>query len=116
MNCAPLRVSRTQRGAAPETPVLALTPDTAVRRTNATPLDGVTSTEACIDRGSSVWRIMMPALVHAFTFCTELTRATIEPSPGSGTYAYRNASAVPQMSAPALLTVKTPLASTALPV
>src|SRR5206468_7852409 len=42
----PARVSRSQRGAAPETPVRVLTPPLALLRTKATPLPGVTSTDA----------------------------------------------------------------------
>jgi hypothetical protein len=42
-----------------------------------------TSMNACADPGSSVSRIMTPALTHGCVFCTVATRATIRPSPVS---------------------------------
>src|SRR5262245_52119715 len=60
-------------------------------------------------------RIITPAFVQAFTFCTLMSRAVIAPSAGSWTSANLNASAVPQMSAPDPTIVNVPLFASALP-
>ena len=39
---------------------------------------------ACGEPGSRLSRIITPAFVHAFAYCTPATRATISPSPDSG--------------------------------
>ena len=103
---APMRSSFTQYGAATSGPVvLALVPPPTVRRWNALPWPADRSMNACAAPGSIVSRIITPALVHAFTFCTVATRAIITPSPFNGRYAYCSASAVPHTSAPAPFTV-----------
>ena len=80
-----MRSRRTQYGAALAAPiVLVLDPLAERRRWNASPLLYDTSMNACGDPGSRVPRIMTPAFVHAFVFCTVATRATIDPSPVSG--------------------------------
>jgi hypothetical protein len=58
---------------------------------------------------------MTPAFAHVCVFCRAVTRATTCVSPLIGWNAYRNASVVPQMSAPDPLTVKVPLDAEALP-
>src|SRR5437773_4094793 len=87
VNTWPARVSRTHVGAEPEASVEVVSAPEKVRRWNVSPLPGDTNIDAFADCGSRVWRIITPALVHAFTFCTLATRATIEPSPVNGTYA-----------------------------
>src|SRR5581483_3064489 len=112
----PLRTSRTQYGAATAGPdVCVLSPPVATRRWNATPFPDVTATSACRDPGVSVSRIMTPALAHGSVLCTPVTRATICPSPVSGTHTYWKASAVAQMSVPDARSVNVPFAIVALP-
>ena len=81
---APALVSFTNRGAVPETELLVDTAPAAVRPWNAIPFAGVTKSDACAERASALCRIMTPALVHALTFWTCATRATIAPSPFNG--------------------------------
>jgi hypothetical protein len=78
-------MSRTQYGAVTAGPaVLVLTPPVAVRRWKAVPLPGVAIIMACADPAASVSRIMTPALIQAFVFCSLATRAMMSPSPLSG--------------------------------
>src|SRR3954454_1111283 len=87
------------------------------------PLPGETNSDAWRALASRLSRIITPALVQTSTFCTESTRVVISHQLGSVTdtvspvdvYAYWNASAVPQMSAPLPFTVKTPPLKDALP-
>src|SRR5688572_28389539 len=58
---------------------------------------------------------MTPTLVQSATYSTLVTCATIEPSPASGRYTYRKASAVPHTSAPAPLAVNVASVPLALP-
>ena len=64
--------------------VWVVSPPVAVRRWNTAPLPGVTATRACRDPAASVSRIMTPALIQAFVFCSLATRAMMSPSPLSG--------------------------------
>jgi hypothetical protein len=50
--------------------VLTLVPPAAVRRWNAMPLPGVTKSDACRALASRPSRIITPAFVHGWTFCT----------------------------------------------
>ena len=78
----PLRVSFTQRGAVESVPaVLTLVLPSASRRWNARPLAPDTSMKACAEPAVSDPRNITPAFVQLATFCTEATRATIDPSP-----------------------------------
>jgi hypothetical protein len=65
--------------------VLVDTPFTVVRRWKASPLAGVTSIEAWREVDSSVSRIITPAFVQAWTYCTLTTWLTMVPSPVMGT-------------------------------
>ncbi len=55
--------------------------------------------------GARPARTITPALAAKCVSDTETTRATMAPSPASGRLMNWNASAVPQMSAPALVSV-----------
>jgi len=92
--------------------VLTLTPPAVNRRWNAIPLPGLTMSDACGLFAVRPARIITPALVQAFTFCTASTRAVashdVESMVSVRPYTKWNASAVPQMSAPLAVTVKTP--------
>src|SRR3954463_4928762 len=83
-NVLPDRVTLTQYGAPVSAPaVLDDVPLVLVRRWNARPLAALTNIVACFEPAVSVSRIITPALLHAFWFVTEDTRAVIEPSPVS---------------------------------
>src|SRR4051812_5443262 len=88
-----------------------------VRRWNGTPFtaDDATSMKPCAENAEIELRIMTPALVQLLTAWIEVTRATIDPSPVSERYANRNASSVPQTSAPAPVTEKVPFENVVLP-
>ena len=59
-----------------------------------------TTITACRALGSSDSRITTPALAQSPVFSTEVTRATMEPSPTSGWEVKRNESAAPPMAVP----------------
>src|SRR5581483_176142 len=84
VNVFPARTIRTHFGAVPAAATLVIRPPDADRYWNAAPFDGLTIIAACAADAVSDARIMTPALVQAFTFCTDATRATIEPSPDIG--------------------------------
>src|SRR5881397_871206 len=115
MMTLPARASFNHRGAAPAAIVHAVVDPAAVRRWNVIPFEGVTKIAAFAAPGVRSLRIISPAFVHASTFSTSATRATIAPSPDHDWYTNWNASDVPQMSAPAPLIVNTLPASDALP-
>src|SRR5215813_11720183 len=71
--------------------------------------------KACAADGASDPRIITPAFVHGFTFWIVVTRATMVPSPSRVRYAKWSASAVPQTSAPAPVTLKVPPVALAVP-
>src|SRR5688572_7642488 len=76
----PARVSFTHAGAVPLAAApLVEAPPAVTRRWKTIPLPGLTSMNACGEPALSVSRIMTPAFVHASTFCTDATRATIVP-------------------------------------
>src|SRR5215472_2602290 len=82
---------------------------------NSTLLSGRRSRITCFDPAAVVSRNITPALAYTAVFWVDVRRATISPSPSSGVEAKWNESAVPQISEPAPLTVKTPLANVAVP-
>src|SRR5918911_475882 len=105
-NVEPARTTRTQNGAADNGPgVLVLVPPVDVRRWNTRPFAAETNIDAWRAFAASDSRNMTPAFVHTSTFCTDATRAVMSPSPVMGWYTKLNASAAPQMSAPAPATV-----------
>jgi hypothetical protein len=78
----PVRVSRTQYGAvAAAPPLCVVAPPLLARRWYASPLPGVTIIIPCAAPADVEARIITPALVQAWTFCTLATRAVIVPSP-----------------------------------
>src|SRR5882724_9000504 len=81
----PLRTSLTQYGAAfPATTASEVPPPVELRHWNETPLTGVTNMLDSLLLAAKVSRIMTPALVQLFVFCSLTTRATIWPSPVMG--------------------------------
>ena len=76
---------------------------------------GVTSRITWAAVAESDSRIMTPAFAHACVFCSDVTRATTWTLPFIGWKTYRNASLVPQISAPDPLTVNVPFDAEALP-
>jgi len=77
-----VRVSFTQCGATkPVASVLVLAPSVSMRRWNETPLDGVTTTIACLEPGARLSRIITPALAQPSLRNTLSMRAMIDPSP-----------------------------------
>ena len=64
--------------------VWVVSPPVAVRRWKAVPWPSVAIIIACVELALSDSRIMTPALVQAFVFCSLATRAMMSPSPLSG--------------------------------
>src|SRR5437870_3042798 len=110
------RFKRSQTGTDAVAPAMkTVLPPFALRLMNSTPPPGLTSRITCADPAVSAPRIITPAFARALVFWIDVTRATISPLPDSGCDMKWKASAVPQMSAPAPRTVKTPPDSDALP-
>src|SRR4051812_32352363 len=77
----PLRVKRTQYGAAPVFCVLVETPPVAVRRWNAIPELLETIIIPCLEPAVRDSRIITPAFAQALVLLTPVTFAVIIPSP-----------------------------------
>src|SRR5687768_14584448 len=71
---------------------------------------------ACAESAVSRSRIMMPAFTQSCTYSIDVTRAMTSTSPFTGCQTNRNASALPQISAPPPSTVNVPLVAVAVPV
>src|SRR6516162_205627 len=98
----PARVSFNHAGDVTVAPAIKdVLPPVDARVMNSIPPSGLTSRTTCAEASSADWRIMTPAFANGDVICSPFTTAMIVPSPASGCDTNWNASAVPQMSAPA---------------
>src|SRR5262249_39413055 len=112
----PRRVSFSHAGAAWVPPAMnVVAPPATARFMNSIDPFGRTSRTTCADPAVRVSRSITPAFAYMLVFCKLATRATISTSPLVGCETIRNASAVPQMSAPLPATVNTPFQYVLLP-
>ena len=112
----PARVSRSHTGGVCEAPASQeVCAPSLLRVMNSMLPLGSTSSMTCAADGLTDSRIITPAFAFELVFCRLRTRARISPSPLSGWLTNWKASAAPQMSAPAPLTVNCPLLNVADP-
>ena len=102
VNRVPARTTLIHAGAAWVVGPATTTPDppTFCRYCHAMPLAAETTIAACLALSAVDSRITTPALAQSPVFSTEVTRATMEPSPTSGWEVNRNESAAPPMAVP----------------
>ncbi|MBA7700956.1 hypothetical protein ES703_109682 [subsurface metagenome] len=84
---------------------LSVVPPAVLRYWNLTPFSGVTSSATLRESGSSVSRIITPALAHGSVLSTLSTFAIIAAAPVISLKAKWNSSELAQISAPAAVIV-----------